>query len=140
MDINKVWLSGIALTDPILTVLPTQTPLAHFTIQVNEVYTDRDGKERAKANYLRVECLGRSSDTAMKKVKKGGRYFIDGYVRHDFLDGGEQIAVRVFALYKDKGHDGVVYKEALQQALELVQNSRDKVAAVKALEQLVSAS
>lgn len=138
VDINKVWISGVAVTEPLLTILPTQTALASFTIQINEDYRDREGRDRTKANYVRVECLGKAAESVSKKVKKGGRCFVDGYIRQDTVEGRDMVAVRAFAVYKDKSLEGLAHREGLKQALELIETSRDKASAIKALEVLLA--
>jgi len=141
MDINKVWISGLAVSEPVFTQLPSgsgSTPFTNFTLQVNEVFTDREGETRTKANFIRIEALGRSAETTAKKVQKGNRYYIDGYIRQDRLEDGDHVKVRVFAVYKDDTHDQVVHAEALKAALDIVLRSRDKDSAVKTLEGLIA--
>lgn len=138
MDINKVWLSGLAATEPVLTKMPNKTPLCTFMMQVNERFTQRDGRPRVRANYIHVEALGKAAAIMSDKVKRGGRYFVDGYIRHDDSRQVEPVRVRVFAIYKDEGADQALYSDGLRQAVDILKTSRDKEAALKTLEGLVA--
>lgn len=137
MDINKVWLNGLVVSQPILTKLSSRTPFTTFTMQVNERFLDRTGAPQFKPNLIRVESLGRSAETTAYKVKQGVRFSVDGYLRQDVIDGVEQVRVRSFAVYPDDSAEVANYKEGLKQAIEVLKRSRDVQAALKQLEELV---
>ena len=139
MDMNKVWLSGLAVTQPVLTKLESKTPFTTFTLQINEQFTDKHGVMRVKPNLIRVESLGRSAHSTAKKVQKHMRYFVDGYLRQDPGDTGDYVRVRSFAIYKEDSADTTHYLEGLKQALSVLNKSRDIRAAVSTLEELIHA-
>ena len=140
MDMNKVWLSGLAITQPILTKLGGKTPFTTFTLQVNERFNDRDGKRCIKPNLLKIESLGRSAATTVSKVKEGMRYVVDGYLRQDSGDEGDYTRVRSFAVYKEDSETTSHYIEGLRQALEVMHRSRNIDSAKKVLEDLINAT
>lgn len=140
LDINKVWLSGLACTDAVLTEMSSKTNSCTFLLQVNERYFTRDGTPHSRPNYIRIESLGKAASVTAEKVKKGARYFVEGYIRQDESRQVEPMKIRAFAIYTDHGADQVLYTEGLRQALEIIKTSRDKDAALKTLEGLVASN
>jgi len=136
-DINKVWLSGLVVSQPVLTKLSSKTPFTTFSIQVNEKFKDRNGIIKAKPNIIRIESLGKSAEITASRVKQGGRYTVDGYLRQDIIGEIDQVRVRSFAVYADDSSDHITYKEGLKQALEILRKSRDLESAVERLEDLL---
>lgn len=137
MDINKVWLNGLVVTQPVLTKLGSRTPFTTFTLQVNEKFIDRNGVQQLKSNLIRVESLGKSAESTANRVKQGARFSVDGYLRQDVIDGQEQVRVRSFAVYPDESHEVANYKAGIQQAIDVLRRSRDLPTALKQLEGLV---
>lgn len=136
-DINKVWVSGVVISDPILTKLSSKTPIASFIIQVNEKFIDRSGEAQVKPNLIKVESLGRSAERVIKLVKKGARYTIDGYLRQDHIDGFDQIRIRTFAVYSDDSGDNLAHKSGLNQAVRILRKSPDVKTAIARIEELI---
>lgn len=136
-DINKVWVSGLVVTQPILTKLASKTPFTTFTLQVNETFLDRFGSRQTKSNLLKIESLGKSAEQTAQKVKRGARFSVDGYLRQDVIDGADTTRIRSFAIYPDDSSEVINYKEGLRQALEVLRKSRDMRSAVTLLEELL---
>lgn len=136
-DINKVWLSGVVINDPIMTKLGAKTPITTFKIQVNEQFLDKTGVLQTKANIILVESLGKTAETTYQKVKRGQRFTVDGYLRQDHYDGHESVRVRTFAVYPDESNDSARYREGIKHALEVLAKSRDLNSAREKLEELV---
>lgn len=137
-DINKVWISGLVVTQPIMTKLASKTPFTTFTLQVNERFLDRSGNQQTKSNLIKVESLGASAEKTMQKVKQGVRFSVDGYLRQDVLDGVDNTRVRSFAIYPDDSAEVVNYREGLKQAIEVLKRSRDMKIALATLEDLLN--
>lgn len=138
MDINKVWISGLAVSQPIITRVPgIRAQLAYFTMQVNERYHTPEKQVRVHVNFVRVEGLGRAAEQIMEKVRPGVRYMIDGYLRHDSKEWGDEFKVRIFAIYRDESDETVLYKDGLKAALRVLKRSADIGAASKELESLL---
>lgn len=132
-DINKVWLSGVAISLPTLTKLPPNTPFTTFLFQVNEYFNGRNGEPCQKSNIITIESLGKAASVTASRVSPGGRFQIEGYLRVD--DG--VVRVRTFAVYKEESHDAAVYSEGLRQAIEILERSRDKNTALEEMRKLV---
>ena len=139
-DLNKVQLSGLVTSQPILTKLASKTPFCTFTIQILEKFRDRNNVEQTKPNLIRVESLGRSAETNALKVMKGKRYVVDGYLRQDIVDGHESVMVRSFAVYPDESGDNSRYNEGLQQAMKILSTSRDLSSALEKIKELLESS
>ena len=133
MGINKVILSGQAVSDPILTMLKSRTPSASFLIQVNERFLTNDNKVRYKHNVFTIESLGNQARAVMDKVKKGVRYNIEGYLRCENGTHKDRYIIRTFAVTKDEDEGIDMYYQGIEQALEVVRGSRDKAAAIDKL-------
>lgn len=136
-DINKVWLSGVVVSQPVLTKLSSKTPYAHFSLQVNERFVDKSGIVQLKPNIIRVESLGKSAETTLIKVKQGARFTVDGYLRQDTIDNTDVIRVRTFAVYPDESSETTSFKEGLKQALQIIKKSRDLNSAAEKIEELI---
>jgi primosomal replication protein N len=134
MDINKVWLSGICVSQPIKTQLPSGTPFVSFSLQVNEEFFGKSGGARTNSNIITIETLGIGVNKVLQQVKQSARYFVEGYLRQ-FSDGS--IRVRTFAVYRETTNDGVVYNESLKQTLDVLKRSRDLPAAIRTIEDLL---
>ncbi len=137
-DINKVWLSGVVTSQPVLTNLPvTKTPLSYFTLQVNEEFKDRSGVTQVKPNFIRVESLGKGARLTMENVKLGRRYMVDGYVRQDSDGENDFVRVRSFAIHADDSNDSVNYEGGLKQALRVLERSGDLDTAIGKIKEML---
>ena len=138
MDINKVWLSGLVVSRPILTKLSSRTPFTSFMLQVNEYFNDRNGNEKYKSNLIKIESLGKSAEVTANKVKRGQRYQVDGYIRQDTVDDRPEVKVRAFAIYKEDSKDSAHYNSGLKEALRVLENSRDLGAAIGSIQDILA--
>lgn len=140
MDFNKVFLSGIIETEPILSTLPQSgTPFCYFTIRVDEKFL-RDGAGwTTRPNYFRIECLGKQASTSFKKVKLGGRYFVDGYLRQENSSVGkiDVVKVRSYGVVADPSSDAHQYRLGLRKALTILKGSRDLEKTTRMLEEIL---
>lgn len=137
-DINKVWLSGVVVTQPVLTQLSSKVPFTSFLLQVNEQYKDYTGRLILKPNIIKIESLGKSAETTVVRVKKGGRYTVDGYIRQDSDDTHDFFRVRIFAIYPDESNEQGVYQNGLKQALSILKASKDVASAMGKIEELLN--
>jgi len=139
MDINKVWVSGLAVTQPVLTKMQSKTQCASFMLQVQEKFPDKTGRACIRTNNFRVEGLGRAADLVMDRVRQGLRYVVDGYLRQDEREGASDIRVRAFTLARDDSADNASYTDGMIQTLEVLKKSRDLPAAIQLIEELLAA-
>ena len=121
-DTNKVWLSGIAATKPILSRLPGKgLPFAWFELLVREDFVSK-GQPASRGMTVRVEALGLQSDRVFEKVQEGQRYEVHGYLRQG-EDG--RFLVRAFNVLPDHSDEGRAYEEGLMAAHAILQKSVD---------------
>lgn len=137
MDVNKVWLCGIVGSDPTLTRLGSGTEFTSFVINVDESFKDRFGKQKQKRNVLDIECLGMTAHAAMRKVRKGKRVWVEGYLRQDPCRQGVNIRVRAYSIQEDLSDSNTAHVGGLKQALEIVKNCLTTHKAVDELEDLI---
>lgn len=137
MDINKVWLSGRAITQPLLTKQPDRLPICFFMLEVNEHYVTKDGQKAYRPNFIRVESLGKAAEVTAERVSKGMRYVVEGYLRQDNKNDQDFVKVRTFAVYKDESVDSKVYSDGLRQALDVLRKSKDLRSAIESIETLI---
>lgn len=140
MDLNKVFLSGIVETDPVLGSLPQSgTPMCHFVLRVDEKFLADGRNWTVRPNYFRIECLGKQATTSFKKVKFGGRYFVDGYLRQENSTLGKVdiVKVRSYGVIPDPSMDTHYYKLGLKKALSVVSAAMDTEKAIRILEDII---
>lgn len=137
MDINKVLLTGIVESRPVLTKLAqSNTPLCFFTLKVEEYFTSGKGGHTLRPNYFRIESLGRQAENTYNRVKEGGRYLVDGYLRHETTPRGDVIKVRSYGIVSDPTPESHQYKLGIEKALNIVSMSKDLDSALKALKEV----
>lgn len=124
-------------SDPTLTRLGSDTEFTSFVIHVKESFLDRFGKRKTKKNIIDIECLGRTAQTAMHKVKKGKRVWLEGYLRQDPCKKGVNIRVRAYSIQEDLSDSNTAHVEGLKQALDIVKDCLTTHKAVDELEDLI---
>lgn len=139
MDINKVLLSGLVVSQPVFTKIGDGTPSCTFILQVNETYCNKFGKTKHKSSFIRVESLGKSAHTTAERVLEGQRYIIDGYIRVEEIEGRTEFFIRTYSVRRDNSVDGINYGLGIQAAIEVLHKSMDKSSALLKLEELVKA-
>jgi len=141
VDINKVFMTGVAETAPVLTTLPqTRTPLCYFTLRVEERFTTSRSVPTVRANYFRVESLGRQAEFSYNKVKKGCRYLVDGYLRQEnsIANRIDHVKIRSFGIIADPSTENQAYGKGLDQALTILSSSTDLAEAISTIKELLN--
>lgn len=140
MDLNKVFLTGIVESEPVLVSMPgSGTPMCYFTIRVDEKFL-ADGKNWVtRPNYFRVECLGKQATSSFKKVKFGGRYFVDGYLRQENSAATriDVVKIRSYGVVLDHTPESHHYKLGLKKALAIISMQKDLTKIVKTIGDLI---
>ena len=129
MDINKVSLSGLAISDPTKTQLNSRTYSTTFLLQCMERFEARSGKVNHHPNVILIESLGSHALVTMDRVRKGLRYQIEGYLRVD----SSRVSVRTFSVSREPDENSRMYADGLRAALEVLRLSRDKAKAIDEL-------
>jgi primosomal replication protein N len=140
VDLNKVFLTGIVESEPALvTMSGSGTPMCYFTVRVDEKFL-ADGKNWVtRPNYFRVECLGKQATSSFKKVKFGGRYFIDGYLRQENSNSSriDIVKIRSYGVVLDQTPESHHYKMGLKKALGIISMQKDLTKAISMIEDLL---
>jgi primosomal replication protein N len=132
-DRNEVRISGVALTDPILTqMMGSKTSICSFLIQSNESFVSNK-KTLYHSNVILVEALGKNASFVFERIVKGLRYEVVGYLRTD----QKKFSVRAFVVNKEQNHDSLKHIQGLEAALDIVMNSPAKEAAIEELRRVL---
>ena len=67
-----------------------------FTLKVTEKFELADGTPASHSNFFMFEALGRHAETYYKDLKLGRKYQVNGYLRHDNVDGEDKVRIRCF--------------------------------------------
>ena len=137
MDVNKVSLCGSVHTDPLSTKVGEDSTIVSFLLDVKEFFHDKKGNRKVKTNRICIECLGRTAQSALKKVQKGRRIWIDGYIRSDYYRKERDVRVRAYAVQEDISNTSSIHKDGIRSALDIVKGCYTKEAAEKRLEELL---
>lgn len=138
MDMNKVFLSGLAMSTPSLIYLNDgKTPFCKFTLRVNEPYVDKQNNRQITENFIEIESLGKNAVSVCDKVRSGNRYIIDGYLRRSLTEGSTNLAIRTFYISKDITEKNEHYVTALLEAINVVKKSKTLQEVITTLEVLL---
>ena len=136
MDTNKVWLTGLAITEPILTKISGKTDSASFILQVNESFTDANKRSKCHQNTFTVEVLGKKALVIKNTIKRGIRYNIEGFLRSEYGNSGNY-TVRAFAVTEIRDHSRKFYAQGLEQAMDILRSSNSLESAQEGLLELI---
>lgn len=143
MDLNKVFLSGIVESEPVMTTLPKSgTPMCYFTLRVDERFISGKNAEVIRPNYFRIESIGKQAQTSFQKVKYGGKYFVDGYLRQEnsLSNKIDIVKVRSYGVIADPSTDSHHYNLGLKKALSILSSVKTLRAAEELIEKALSAT
>lgn len=132
-DINKVWLSGVATSEPVIIRVPGKIPMATFELNVAEQWSDREGRPASRGSKITIEGVGQSVEKIASIVKKGTRYSVDGFIRAD--DHG--FRVRVFSIKIDDSIEAIPYKDGIRMAITVLNENKDISVAKQALQDIL---
>ena len=139
-DVNRVWLSGVVTTDPVMTSVGHETPSTIFILKVDEDFMDRSGNKRSKSNFISIESLGKWASKTKSVAVRGKRVWVEGYIRQDRIDNQDRVRVRTFAIYNDQSEANKSHIEGVKAALDLVKKSWDLNSAVESIEKFIRVS
>jgi hypothetical protein len=85
--------------------------------------------------------LGRQAESSYQRVKRGGRYLIDGYLRQENSAANriDHVKVRSFGIIADPSSDNRNYQKGLEEALGIISSSSDLADAISAIKDLLVA-
>jgi single-strand DNA-binding protein len=82
MILNDLKIIGNLVNDPEVRFTPKGTPVANFSLGINETYRVDDEK-RQVTTFVDVQVWGPSAENFGKLVRKGQEVFVEGALRQD---------------------------------------------------------
>jgi single-strand DNA-binding protein len=82
MILNDIKIIGNLVNDPEVRFTPKGTPVANFSLGINETYTVDDEK-RQITTFTDVQVWGPSAENLTKLARKGQEIFVEGALRQD---------------------------------------------------------
>ena len=76
--LNKVLLIGRLTRDPVITYLPSGTPVVEFTVAYNRRYKDQSGEWREESHFFDVKGYGKSAEDWGTRFSKGYLVLVEG--------------------------------------------------------------
>jgi single-strand DNA-binding protein len=97
MYLNEVTIAGNLTRDPELKALPSGMQVASFSVAVNRVWNDRDGKRQESVEYVNCVVFGKTAETIAKYFTKGKPIYVRGRLqtRSWEADGKKQYRTEV---------------------------------------------
>ena len=80
-SINTFTIVGNVTKDVELRYTPSGTPAVTFTVAVDNVYYDRDGKKHEETDFIPVTTYGKQAENDAKFLKKGSMVAVMGRIR-----------------------------------------------------------
>ena len=76
--LNKVQIIGNLGRDPELRFTQDGTPVANFSVAVNETWRSRGGEQRERTEWFRVVAWAQLAEIANQYLRRGRQVFIEG--------------------------------------------------------------
>jgi single-strand DNA-binding protein len=100
-SINKVILIGVLERDPEIKTLPDGSITGNINIVTNEIWTNKDGQTREKAERHRLSVWGKMAENCGKYLAKGRCIYVEGKLRtrswEDQKSGSKKWITEVYA-------------------------------------------
>ncbi len=78
IGVNKIMLLGRSGGDADLKFTPAGTPVANFSLAVNESFKTRDGEKADRVEWFRCVCWNKLGEIAGQYVTRGKLVFVEG--------------------------------------------------------------
>lgn len=79
---NSVTICGNLTRDPEMKYLPNGTPMARFTVAINDNYKGKDGQEMKKTHFIDCTCW-RALAEGVIKLRKGSNVIVTGSLEQE---------------------------------------------------------
>ena len=96
---NKVILMGNITRDPVLSFLPSNTPVVEFSIATNRTFKKQDGSQGEEICFTDCQMFGKRAEVINKYFHKGEPILVEGRLKLDqwqAQDGSKRSKLRVF--------------------------------------------
>jgi single-strand DNA-binding protein len=99
LSLNKAQIIGNLTRDPELKTLPSGQAVASFSLAVNRVWKDKDGKKQEAAEFINIIVFGKTAELAAQYLKKGQQALVEGRIqtRSWDKDGQKQYRTEIVA-------------------------------------------
>jgi len=82
MSLNKVMLIGNLGHDPEIRYMPaSKRAVTNLSIAMNESFTDRNGNQKERTDWLTVVAYGKLAELCQRHLKKGRQVYVEGSIR-----------------------------------------------------------
>jgi single-strand DNA-binding protein len=98
IGVNKIMLLGRSGGDADLKFTPAGTPVANFSLAVNESFKTRDGQKADRVEWFRCVCWNKLGEIAGQYVTRGKLVFVEGRLqtrKYDDRDGNGRTVTEV---------------------------------------------
>jgi len=98
IGVNKIMLLGRSGGDADLKFTPAGTPVANFSLAVNESFKTRDGQKADRVEWFRCVCWNKLGEVAGQFVTRGKLVFVEGRLqtrKYDDRDGNGRTVTEV---------------------------------------------
>ena len=87
VSINKVFLAGNLTRDPEFKKTNNGKSMATFSIAVNKIYKDQNGKQQKNTGFYRIIVWNSKADICSKYLTKGSPVLVEGRLeKHTYKD------------------------------------------------------
>ncbi len=99
MNLKKALIIGNLTRDPELKSLPSGSQVTSFSLAVNRIWKDRDGKKQEAAEFINVVVFGKTAELVVQYLKKGSQPYVEGRIqtRSWEKDGQKQYRTEIVA-------------------------------------------
>ena len=130
--LNKVFLIGRLTQDPVITYLPSGTPVVEFRVAYNRRYKDQNGEWKEESHFFDVKAYGRFAEDWGTRFSKGYMVLIEGRLAQEKWekDGKSYSKVKIIAeniklIMKPKGE--VESKSEEEEEKEIISNIEEEL-------------
>ncbi|AAC06439.1 single-stranded DNA-binding protein [Aquifex aeolicus] len=76
--LNKVFIIGRLTGDPVITYLPSGTPVVEFTLAYNRRYKNQNGEFQEESHFFDVKAYGKMAEDWATRFSKGYLVLVEG--------------------------------------------------------------
>jgi single-strand DNA-binding protein len=80
MSVNKAILVGNLGRDPEIRYLPSNQPVANFSIATTESFNDRSGAKQERTEWHNIVAFGKLAEVCGQYLKKGRQVYVEGRI------------------------------------------------------------
>ena len=86
-DVNRIFVIGNLVDDPILDRTGSGTPVADFVVASTRTWTSKDGEKHEDRLCIDCSAFGHAANSIAKHGQRGTRVVVEGRLRHERWTG-----------------------------------------------------